>query len=50
MSERDEREMPADGGDEFENYIVTGLLRLMRRMPYESIKVTDIVREAGCRA
>ncbi|HIU59420.1 MAG TPA: TetR/AcrR family transcriptional regulator [Candidatus Scatosoma pullistercoris] len=36
-----------DGGAEFRNYIVTGLLRLMRRMPYEAIKVTDIVREAG---
>ena len=37
----------ADGGAEFETYIVTGLLRLMRKTPYESIKVTDIVREAG---
>lgn len=39
--------MAAETGGEFEKYIVTGLLRLMRRMPYEEIKVTDIVREAG---
>lgn len=34
-------------GEELKNYIVTGLLRLMRKVPYERIKVTDIVREAG---
>ena len=31
-------------GEELKNYIVTGLLRLMRKVPYERIKVTDIVR------
>lgn len=34
-------------GGEPKDYIVGGLLRLMRRQPYEKIKVTDIVREAG---
>jgi len=37
----------AECGAEFKTYIVTGLLRLMRKVPYENIKVTDIVREAG---
>ena len=47
MPEKEERGLTAESGGEFETYIVTGLLRLMRRMPYESIKITDIVREAG---
>ena len=33
--------------EEARTYIVEGLLRMMRKRPYESIKVTDIVREAG---
>lgn len=41
------KEKNAGGGEEFKTYIVTGLLRLMRKRPYERIKVTDIVREAG---
>ncbi len=41
------KEKTAGGGEEFKTYIVTGLLRLMRKTPYEKIKVTDIVREAG---
>lgn len=45
MSEQEK--ISAESGEEFENYIVTGLLRLMKKTPYENIKVTDIVREAG---
>jgi AcrR family transcriptional regulator len=45
MSKRES--LLADEYDDVKTYIIEGLLRRMRKDPYESIKITDIVREAG---